>query len=144
MDLDADREADEEEERENNEEVSVGVSISVDMNVLMREKGDRLKGAEVRLEGMKESMESKDREIKQFVKESRCRDIVVEGLNRRADELKEVVRCMSVRIEELENGKAERRRRVEDVDIEGADKERVVIVEVSERSRELKEKASLG
>lgn len=139
---DADREAEEEDERENNVEVSAGMSAG--MSVWMREIGDRLKATEVGVKELKEKLESKDEEIKQFKSENRCRDIVIEGLNRRVGELKEIIRDMADRIEELEREKAERMGRVGGEGIVETSKDRVVSEEDSESSAESANKASSG
>lgn len=103
--LDVEEGAEEVDEPEINE-------VSVGMNVWMREIGDRLKGAEVKLEKLKETIGNKNNEIAQLKYENKCRDIVIEGLNRRVGGLKEVMCSMADKIEEMESEKSGKRGRV--------------------------------
>lgn len=86
------------------------VSVSENMREWMRGEDVRMREISDRLEKVSELMFSKVEEIKRLKEQNRCRDIVIEGLQRKVVELNTAALEDRLRIEELERWKVDRGR----------------------------------
>lgn len=111
-------------EEEDDERVRSGV-VSVDANAAMYEWmdewGEIVRRTEARLEQVIGSVKAKDDEVEALKEEFRCRDIVVEGLERRITGMKAIIDSYRSRIEDLEKWREEgiaKEKRVRAVSVE--------------------------
>lgn len=100
----------------------VSVNVNEAVYEWMDELGEIVRRTEARLEQVIGAGKAKEDEIKALREECRCRDIVIEGLERHLAGVKAIIGSHKARIEELEKWREERtakENRVEAVCVEG-------------------------